>query len=367
MAGACMVRAPPLEVPEFKRFRREGLKSVNAACDMLLLRRQEGRLGDPETAKTALEYVVAVSMNGQAAAEQGEAWKHDKSLRMATPELPMRMLAAIALSITPDNVRRLTKTHVEFAARKHHGPSGRVGSGLVIDEGADGEPSDHRCLDELWRLFSLEQRLVAPPFRILPVPPSAGAVKEHGLQIVTLAAQSSVDLRAQGDAAKQALRCFKAEPRLVPRALLALSGLATGSWWVGGWWLWFGGTLYMTASKNATAPSLLEREPKPSDQIEGEDDMLPVGFRDITTAMDVYAKDRLLAEPRRLLVGKIQGAGCRALESALAVPGVDLAQLARGGLLRSLTLAHQRCPQSRSVALSLCRVMGKACARGDLR
>lgn len=33
-------------------------------------------MGDPETAKMALEYVVAVSMNGQAAAEQGEAWKH---------------------------------------------------------------------------------------------------------------------------------------------------------------------------------------------------------------------------------------------------------------------------------------------------
>jgi len=58
--------------------------------------------------------------------------------------------------------------------------------------------------------------------------------------------------------------------------------------------------------------------------------------------------------------GKTQGAGARALESALAVPGVSLATLARDGLLRSLTLAHQRCPQSRSVALSLCRVMGKA-------
>ena len=57
--------------------------------------------------------------------------------------------------------------------------------------------------------------------------------------------------------------------------------------------------------------------------------------------------------------GKTQGAGCRALESALHVPGVSLGTLARDGLLRSLTLAHQRCPESRSVALSLCRVMGK--------
>lgn len=28
MAGACMVRAPALEVPDFKGFRKEGLKSV---------------------------------------------------------------------------------------------------------------------------------------------------------------------------------------------------------------------------------------------------------------------------------------------------------------------------------------------------
>eukprot|EP00435_Cladocopium_sp_Y103_P048580 s898_g14.t1 len=330
MAGACMVRAPALEVPDFKGFRKEGLKSVKAACDILLKRRQEGRLGDPETARTALDYVVAVSINAQPAAEKGDAWKHvgiitdilhffplcahihlwslealmsllryeetnkanslarpvfdsvtnlmsihlkDTGLRTATPELPQRLLASIALSITPDNVKRLTTTHVEF---------------------------------------------------------------EHGLQIVTLAAKAQVNLGAQARAARLALRCFRAEPRLVPRALLALS------------------TLYMVASKNDTAASILEREPKPSDEIEGEDDMVPVGFRDITTTMDVYAKDR-----------KTQGAGARALESALAVPGVSLATLARDGLLRSLTLAHQRCPQSRSVALSLCRVMGKVMLQAE--
>ena len=40
------------------------------------MRRQEGRLGDPETAKTALDYVVAVSVNAREAAERGDAWKH---------------------------------------------------------------------------------------------------------------------------------------------------------------------------------------------------------------------------------------------------------------------------------------------------
>ena len=47
---------------------------MNSACDTLLKRRQEGRLGDPETAATALNYVVAVSVNAELAA--GEAWKH---------------------------------------------------------------------------------------------------------------------------------------------------------------------------------------------------------------------------------------------------------------------------------------------------
>ena len=43
---------------------------------------------------------------------------------------------------------------------------------------------------------------------------------------------------------------------------------------------------------------------------------------------------------------------------------VSIAALVRDGLLRALTLAHQRCPQSRSVALSLCRVMGKVWGKG---
>lgn len=42
----------------------------------------------------------------------------DRGLRSATPELPTRLLASIALSITPDSVKRLTDTHVEFATRR---------------------------------------------------------------------------------------------------------------------------------------------------------------------------------------------------------------------------------------------------------
>ena len=56
----------------------------------------------------------------------------------------------------------------------------------------------------------------------------ATASKEHGLQIVTLAAKAQVDLGVQARAARLALRCFRAEPRLVPRALLALSASGSG-------------------------------------------------------------------------------------------------------------------------------------------
>ena len=55
-----------------------------------------------------------------------------------------------------------------------------------------------------------------------------GIPKEHGLQIVTLAAKAQVDLGVQARAARLALRCFRAEPRLVPRALLALSASGSG-------------------------------------------------------------------------------------------------------------------------------------------
>ncbi len=59
-----------------RNFQSCGQFQVNVACDVLLMRRQEGRLGDPETAKTALDYVVAVSVNAREAAERGDAWKH---------------------------------------------------------------------------------------------------------------------------------------------------------------------------------------------------------------------------------------------------------------------------------------------------
>ena len=212
----------------------------------------------------------------------------DRALRTATPELPTRLLASIALAITPDNVRRLTNTHVDFA--------------LTLMKEPDVYP----------------------------------LTTEHGLQIIVLAA-STQNLRAQTEAAKFALRCFKAEPRLVPRALLALS------------------TTYNAAAKGGLGGTILVKEPSPTDAIEPESEqegMVPIAFRDITTTMDVYAKDR-----------KIQGAGARALESAMEVTSVSLKALVRDGLLRSVSLAHQRFPESRSVALALCRVIGRTMLR----
>ena len=47
----------------------------------------------------------------------GQKSLEDRGLRSATPELPTRLLASIALSITPDSVKRLTDTHVEFVTR----------------------------------------------------------------------------------------------------------------------------------------------------------------------------------------------------------------------------------------------------------
>ena len=60
---------------------------MKTACDILLKRRQEGRLGDPETARTALDYVVAISINAQPAAEKGDAWKHVGALGLAMLEV----------------------------------------------------------------------------------------------------------------------------------------------------------------------------------------------------------------------------------------------------------------------------------------
>ena len=345
MAGACMTRNPPLEVPNIEDIRMQGLKAVEFVCNVLLQKRQDGQLGNPDTAKLALDYVVAVALTAEKVAATGDAWRHvgiitdilhffplcahihlwslealmsllrheeshradslarpvfdsvtdlmkihleDRALRTATPELPTRLLASIALAITPDNVRRLTNTHVEFA------------------------------------LALMKEPEVYP------------LTTEHGLQIIVLAA-STQNLRAQTEAARFALRCFKAEPQLVPRALLALSAT------------------YTAAAKGGLGGSILVKEPSPTDAIEPEadgDSLVPIAFRDTTTTMDVYAKDR-----------KIQGAGARALECAMEVTSASLKGLVRDGLLRSISLAHQRFPQSRSVALSLCRIIGRTVLR----
>eukprot|EP00931_Biecheleriopsis_adriatica_P041348 TRINITY_DN23647_c0_g1_i1.p1 TRINITY_DN23647_c0_g1~~TRINITY_DN23647_c0_g1_i1.p1 ORF type:complete len:1441 (-),score=306.76 TRINITY_DN23647_c0_g1_i1:60-4382(-) len=340
MTGACLVRNPPLEVPDVKEL-RANLASADKVFKDLFAAREEGKFGTPEIAKLALGYVVTLSIHAEKLAKKGDAWKYvglatdvlhfyplcapihlwaleammgllryetndradqlarpifdsvtslmtthlqDPGLRTATPELPVRLLASIALALTPDNVTRLTSSHVDFA------------------------------------LQTMSEPEVSP------------LTTEHGLQVILMAA-SKRNLKDQAEASKIALRCFKAESRLVPRALLALS------------------TIFQEANK-AGDSSVLTSEIAPSDYVEPEGEseefQVPVAFRDITTTMDVYAQDR-----------KIQGAGSQALENAALITGVSLQALIRDGLLRSLTLAHQRFPTSRSVALSLCRVIGR--------
>ena len=54
------------------------------------------------------------------------------------------------------------------------------------------------------------------------------------------------------------------------------------------------GTIYVVATKEGRAGSILVPEPTASDAtLAAEDDiMVPVGLRDIVTTMDVFAKDR---------------------------------------------------------------------------
>lgn len=125
--------------------------------------------------------------------------------------------------------------------------------------------------------------------------------------------------------------------------------------------MWGGaGTIYAIATQGGQESSILVKEAVPSDALEQGEHMVPVGFREITTTMDVYAKAPCHPSLSRALEDrKVQGAGCRALESALDASGASSQALVRDGLLRSLSLAHQRFPESRSVALRVCRVIGK--------
>lgn len=183
MAGACLAKSPPLQVPDLKGL--QGLKAVRGAQQELLQRREAGQLGALQTAQRALDYAAACAYSAQALAQEGEAWEHvgiltapgrpclrsqwledvlhffpncgpihlwvlealmsllrhegqadtlarpvfdsvtdlislhleDPTLRSAVPELPRRLLAALALAITPDSVKRLTQTHAPWSSR----------------------------------------------------------------------------------------------------------------------------------------------------------------------------------------------------------------------------------------------------------
>lgn len=70
------------------------------------------------------------------------------------------------------------------------------------------------------------------------------------------------------------------------------------------------GTIYVVATKGDQGSSILVREPRPSDAIDsGDDEMVPVGFRDITTTMDVYAKDGVRSMPCILCGWMLQAYG----------------------------------------------------------
>ena len=60
----------------------------------------------------------------------------------------------------------------------------------------------------------------------------------------------------------------------------------------------------MVASKNDTAASILEREPKPSDEIEGEDDMVPVGC---LVTFPIFQETVQMFEPKKTMLSPTSG------------------------------------------------------------
>ncbi|CAK0835812.1 unnamed protein product [Prorocentrum cordatum] len=339
--GACLDLAPALCPPDLAAIKEAGPAAVEEAYEQALAAQRDGLLGERDGAQVVLDYVAAVAGSGESLAKGGEVSAHVRlvsdmlafypkvvqihlwglealmalfrhegwdraeslarpildavtdlmdtherspSLHEAVPDLPKRMLAAMALVLTPSTSGRLHRGHVDFALR-------------------------------------VVQELEAGPI-----------VTEHGLHVL-LDARSPHRLREQAEAARSALRGFQSEPRLAPRALLALR------------------EAYLVAAESASTGvaggelDLTERAAASGKAPKGA--RVPLGLREITTAMDLYAQDR-----------KIQGAGAMALAAAVSVPGISLAAASQEGAIRAVTLAQQRFSSSRSVALQFCRVMG---------
>lgn len=329
MAGACLVQNPPLIPPDLERFRFNPGADKFAQAQTFLAEtagkvmgaRNQGRLGHQESAQFALDFVFAAAKFAEPAcrrkSEAGRyvavvvdvlnffprcvhihlwgvealialfraaGWEMSENLggpifdtatdllvihedepflHEQMPEFMRRLLAAFALVMTPALAVRVLDRHIDFALRVVHG----TGVGPVV-----------------W---------------------------EHGLQVM-LVSRSPHKLREQAQVALWILRHLRPDPKLVIRAVLALS---------------------MTYSVRAS----LRNSPSSS---------AVLGIQEITAAMDLYSDNR-----------KVQGAGANALAAVLKVPGVDLQALSDEGAIRTVIAAQQHFPSSRAVAWSLCRMV----------
>jgi len=419
MAGCCRDRAPPLEAPDLEEIVGEGYHGVVVACEKVLMARQAGRLGAKESAQAVLNYVASVAKNADALITHSEGSKHvsivvdvlnfyplsvqihiwalealiavyraedhdeqeslsgpifdavttlmhtyekDKGLSRSTPEMTRKILNALALVVTPATTQRLVSAHVDFALR------------------------------------IIRQAGVGP------------SLMEHGLQLL-LAARIAHRMRDQAMSARAALRSFRAEPRLVTRALLALAaafevaaeaaeavpdeGLQgeeedeSGAFGLEGL---FGEEEDEEADSRLQIPHTLEASEKPATQGSAarrrkQRQRLIDQSRDVhkdllekatalaaadkgllvdgVSAEDDSGRDLVPVGLRDIITGmdlyaqdrKVQGAGAVALAAAVKMPGISLRSAKAEGAIRALMLAQKNFPSSRAIALHTCLVM----------
>eukprot|EP00928_Gymnodinium_smaydae_P011387 TRINITY_DN14209_c1_g2_i2.p1 TRINITY_DN14209_c1_g2~~TRINITY_DN14209_c1_g2_i2.p1 ORF type:complete len:1207 (+),score=282.21 TRINITY_DN14209_c1_g2_i2:251-3871(+) len=235
VVGACLDSNLPLKPPDLKSIRAAAGHGVEVRFQRIVEVRHEGRMGDPSVAQLALDYSAALAQHGEEIAKAGDTTRHvslvvdlltfyplsvqlhlwaleammalynaseggeagadglsnpifdavaeiveihegDKGLGASCPELGNRLLAAMALVITPANRTRMENLHVDFV------------------------------------------------LRLTSFPDAGAGVMEHGLQVL-IVSRSQHRLKEQLKFAQSTLAAFRAEPKLVTRVLLAMHAI----------------------------------------------------------------------------------------------------------------------------------------------
>lgn len=351
--GACPEQALMLRQPDLATAREPRFDRLIDACSAVLAMRDEGALGEAGAAQAMVDYFAALIGNAEAVVQADEASRHACLVLDALERYPfcgeLHHWGLEALMAIFQGADRALAEHLA-------GPIFDAAEAVLNAGGArlSKVPELPSCVAAALALVAqpgiacrLGDRHVDFALRVARTPEAGSGVMEHCLQLL-LSARSAHRLRDQAKAVRDALRRFRSELRLVPRALLVLATIFTVAVDGGGVAPTGAASSMEPRQPAAGASEVLELVHVKSLVGEADDqqELMPIGLREVVNTMDLFAHDR-----------KVQGAAAVAMAASTRLAGVALDGLLREGAVRAMVLAQQHYPASRSVALHMCEVI----------